>query len=57
MMPKNNTPGANSVLAKASLILGVFEAQPGPLTLTQIVAATGLPASSVHRLLGEHAQA
>lgn len=42
----------NAVLERASLVLGTFDG-PGRLTFTQIVRRTGLPRTSVHRIL-EH---
>lgn len=42
----------SAVLERASLVLGTFDG-PGRLTFTQIVRRTGLPRTSVHRIL-EH---
>ncbi|KXX55992.1 IclR family transcriptional regulator [Rhodococcus sp. LB1] len=40
-----------SILAKAFLVIGAFNEQDRVLTLTQISCKTGLPKSTVHRLL------
>lgn len=42
--------GANSVLGKARLILEAFELDDDSLTLTEIVARTGISKATVHRL-------
>ena len=42
--------GANSVLGKARLILESFELDDDSLTLTEIVARTGMSKATVHRL-------
>jgi len=45
-------PG-RSVTSKILAIFEAFEAAPGPMTLAEICSATGLPTSTVHRLLAE----
>ncbi|ABH00078.1 transcriptional regulator, IclR family protein (plasmid) [Rhodococcus jostii RHA1] len=45
-----------SVVERVSLVLETFNGA-GPLTLAQVTARTGLPRSSVHRLLDQLAQA
>lgn len=44
----DGVPGA--VLDRAVLVLGAFD-EGGPLTLTDVVSRTGLPRSSVHRMI------
>lgn len=46
------TPG-QSVTSKVLAILGAFESGRGALSLTDIAAGSGLPLSTVHRLVGE----
>jgi DNA-binding IclR family transcriptional regulator len=41
------------VASKILAIFEAFEAAPGPLTLAEVCAHTGLPSSTVHRLLAE----
>ncbi|ORI11932.1 transcriptional regulator [Rhodococcus sp. 1163] len=55
MQPHGSDEPPTGVLRRAARILDTFEAQAGGLAgglnLTQVVAATGLPVSSVHRAL------
>lgn len=43
----------NTVLGKAMVILTAFDARDTSVTLAQLVTRTGLPKSTVHRMLGE----
>ena len=50
----SGAPGwPNTVLGKAMVILTAFGARDTSVTLAQLVARTGLPKSTVHRMLGE----
>ena len=56
-MRRSRTDGVPvSVVDRVSLVLGTFNGA-GPLTLAQVTARTGLPRSSVHRLLDQLANA
>lgn len=55
-MAGNNSQPGRSVLSKASTILALFEVHHRPLPLSFITEATGMPSSSVHRLLQEMCQ-
>lgn len=52
-MAGNNSQPGRSVLSKASEILSLFEVHQRPLPLSFITEETGMPSSSVHRLLQE----
>lgn len=52
MAGRNSQPG-KSVAAKISDVLAAFETHARPLSLTEIAEETGLPRSSVHRMLAE----
>jgi DNA-binding IclR family transcriptional regulator len=45
--------GTGPVLARALQILGAFSAQRTAMTLSELSRQTGLPVSTVHRMLGE----
>jgi len=51
-MPATSQPG-RSVTSKVLSLLEVFETRRGPLALSELAAATGLPLSTTHRLAGE----
>lgn len=50
-LPANDCGRHRSQLEKALLILGVFEASRDELTITDLVRATGIPKSTVHRIV------
>lgn len=52
-MARTTGPPGISVASKLFAILDCFDAQSPSLTLSEIASATGLPLSTVHRLLGE----
>lgn len=54
-MPTTRDPG-RSVASKVLAILEIFETRRGPLALSELAEATGLPLSTTHRLVGELAQ-
>lgn len=49
--PEDSSGAAPSILAKAFAVIGAFDEHDRVLTLTQISRKTGLPKSTVHRLL------
>ncbi|MFI6315492.1 IclR family transcriptional regulator [Nocardia fusca] len=51
MRSRNAGDGPTGVMQRAALILDVLDGATEPMNLSQIVAATGLPLSSVHRAL------
>ncbi|MDV6280101.1 IclR family transcriptional regulator [Rhodococcus jostii] len=52
-MSGNNSSPRRSVLEKATSILDAFAGNRVTMTLSDLARATGLPASTVHRLVGE----
>lgn len=50
-------PDLNTVLGKVLAILNCFTADDGELTLAELVARTGVPKPSVHRIAGELVEA
>ncbi|WP_371750516.1 IclR family transcriptional regulator [Streptomyces sp. NBC_01283] len=53
LVPRNSESGTGPVLGRALRILGAFTAKCPEMTLSELSRRSGLPVSTVHRMLGD----